>query len=84
MSYPSTIKELVEENAKLREENGRLREALSLYARRYDKDGKCCNWRQWVWDSYSGESSHFDWHGDEQDEPWEIAEKALWPEEPKP
>ncbi len=54
----------------------KLREALSHYARRY-RDGKVWNWMDWVCDKYSGLAWHFDWNGDEQDEPWEIAEKAL-------
>lgn len=52
------------------------RAALAHYARRYE--GKhCWNWRKEVCDSFSGEQSHFDWIGEEADEPWEVAEKAL-------
>lgn len=58
----------------------RLRSALSHYARRYETDTKeCWNWKDRVCDSYSGSVSHFDWNAHEQEEPWEIAEKALEP-----
>ena len=51
-------------------------EALKIYARRI-KDGKCWNWHGKVFDSYSGEEAVFDYDGDEGDEPWEMAEKAI-------
>ena len=54
----------------------RMAKALRIYARRY-KDGECWNWNIQACDSYSGAVPHFDYEGDEQEEPWEMAEKAL-------
>jgi hypothetical protein len=54
-----------------------LVEALKVYARRYEKNGECWNWRQFACDKQSGQVAHFDFEGGEQNEPWEIAEKAL-------
>lgn len=54
----------------------RLKQALKHYARRYEQ-GSCWNWNERIPDSYSGVVHEFDWKGEEQDEPWEIAEKAL-------
>ena len=63
----------VDELAALRAENLRLREALEFYAGH--RDGK---WDEWhVCDSYSGAGALFDWNGDTQDDPWEVARKAL-------
>lgn len=45
-------------------------EALRLYA---DKE----NWHKIVPDSYLGEVDYLDWPGELQDEPWEVAQKAL-------
>jgi hypothetical protein len=56
--------------------NAALRKALAFYARRTDDEG-WQNWTQAVCDSMSGLVAHFDWPGDEADEPWEVAEKAL-------
>lgn len=53
-----------------------LEQALKHYARRYEQ-GLCWNWNERIPDSYSGVVHEFDWNGEEQDEPWEIAEKAL-------
>lgn len=58
----------------LEEENKKLRDGLKIYARRY-REGKCWNWIEGG-DSY-GVTCEFDYEGDEQDEPWEIAEKLL-------
>ena len=55
----------------------RARGALKKYSRQYGKDGKCWNWMDWVCDRYSGLVWHFDWPGEDQDAPWEYAERAL-------
>jgi hypothetical protein len=41
-------------------------------------------WHKEVIDSYSGEMDWFDWPGDLQDEPYEVAENALAAAEDKP
>jgi len=48
----------------------RLRKALQVYAHEE-------YWTMEAIDSYSGEIAMFDWPGDLQDEPYEIAQKAL-------
>lgn len=52
------------------------RKALSHYARRYE-NGCVWNWHEVVCDRMSGLVAHFDWKGEEQDEPHEVAERAL-------
>lgn len=49
-------------------------EALSRYARDENFKDK---WAQYACDKFTGRQSHFDWVGDDADEPWEFAEKAL-------
>jgi hypothetical protein len=63
-------------------ENKRLREALSIYARRYDENKWCWNWIET--DDLNGPIHEFDWKGEEQNEPWEVAEKALAALHPQP
>lgn len=67
---------LAEKCAELTEKVAGLAAALEKYARRYE-DGKCWNWLKWACDKFSGQQSHFDWVGEEQQEPYEVAEKAL-------
>lgn len=64
------------DTAALEDEREDLMSALKHYARRYE-DGKVWNWTSYVCDKYSGLLDHFDWRGEEQDEPWEVAERAL-------
>lgn len=57
----------------LNAENARLREALKFYGKSHPQG----EWIDHVCDSYSGLAYAFDWPGDVQDEPWEVAERAL-------
>ena len=50
----------------------KMGDALEFYAGK--RDGK---WVDHVCDSYSGLRYAFDWNGDTQDEPYEVAERAL-------
>jgi hypothetical protein len=53
--------------------------ALKTYARQFGdisgESGECWNWFDAIHDDDL--CAGFDWYGDTQDEPWEIAEKAL-------
>lgn len=50
----------------------KVREALEFYAGKRDSE-----WLKHVCDTYSGETVTLEWNGDTQDEPQEVAEKAL-------
>lgn len=64
--------ELIESYEQLQSKLDKACEALEFYAG--NKDGK---WESHVCDSWSGLNFIFDWNGDTQDEPNEVAIKAL-------
>lgn len=66
----SELEKARKEIADLQAANDEMKKALILYATRE-------NWTVQACDSYSGAVPHFDYPGDLQDEPWEVAEQAL-------
>jgi hypothetical protein len=79
LEYVEWLEDRVE---KLESRRKELQKALTTYVRKYEK-GKCWNWLE-IPDPH-GTYWAFDWEGDDQDKPWEIAEKPfLIPEKEKP
>ena len=69
---PDKILALISSHEQLQSKLDKACEALEFYAG--TKDGK---WVDHVCDSYSGLNYAFDWNGDTQDEPHEVAVKAI-------